>query len=385
MITVRVTRRGADRWAGGHPWIYRSDTLDEPAGPGLVRVVDRRGTFLGQALYSPASEIRLRLLEPSQRPVDAEWWTERLGACLARRGDLDPTAVRLVHAEGDGLPSLVVDRYDRWAVVQLLTAGLETMREGILDALERVLRPAGILLRHDATVRRHEDLPLEVVVARGEVPERIEVREGPVRYWVTPRTGQKTGAYLDQRANRIRAGQLTRPGGRALDCFAYHASFALHLAGRAAEVLAIESSEDAVARGRENAALNGLTNIFWRPGNAFDVLAELDQAGARFDLVVVDPPAFAKSRAALEPALRGYGEINRRAMRLLAPEGIMVTSSCSFHLRRPDFAALVARAAGDAGRRLVVLERFGAGADHPEVVTIPETGYLKGMILRADD
>lgn len=384
MTTVRVSRKGAARWAGGHPWIYRSDTLDAVPDPGVVRVVDPRGRFLGQALHSPASEIRLRLLEPTERPVDPAWWREQIGRCAARRAGIDATACRIVHGEGDGLPSLVVDRYDRWLVVQLLSAGLETMRETVLDALQEVLTPEGILLRHDASVRRHEKLPEGIELARGEVPEQVEVREGGVRYLAAPWTGQKTGAFLDQRVNRVLTGELARDGGRALDCFAYHGSFALHLARRSAQVIALDASEEALARGRANAALNGMTNIDWQLGNAFDVLAELDRAGERFDTVVVDPPAFAKSRQAVEAALRGYHEINRRAIRLLAPGGVLVTASCSFHIGRPAFEEMLLGAAQDAGRPLTVLARLAQSEDHPEILTIPETAYLKGLALRAE-
>lgn len=379
---IRVTAKGAARWAAGHPWIYRSDTLDHPEGAGLVTVRDRRGRFLGQALYSPASEISLRLLEPGERPVDAAWWRDRIAACAARRRSIDATAYRVVHGEGDGLPSLVIDRYDRWVVAQLLSAGLETLRADILAAVAEVLAPEGVLLRHDVGVRRQEHLPQTVELAAGSVPDAVEVREGPVRYVAAPWTGQKTGAFLDQRPNRLLAGALVPSGGRALDCFAYHGSFALHLAGRAREVIALDVSEDALARGRENARLNGIDRISWHLGDAFDVLRDFDRARERFDVVVVDPPAFAKSKGAVPAALRGYHEINRRAMRLLAPGGSLVTASCSFHVRRDQFEAMLVRAAADSGRRLVVERWLGPGEDHPEVLTIPETGYLKGAALR---
>ena len=381
---IRVSRRGAARWAAGHPWIYRSDARDAPAEPGLARVLDERGKLIGQALYSPASEIALRLLEPGDRTVDAGWWRERIAAAHARRAGIDASAYRVVHAEGDGLPSLVVDRYDRWIVAQLLSAGLETMRGWILDAIEEVISPDGILLRNDVAVRRHERLPEAVELARGSVPEWVEVREGAIRYHAAPWTGQKTGAFLDQRPNRIRAAALTLPGGRALDCFAYHGSFALHLATRAGSVVALDVSDEALARGRENARLNGLENIEWQTGDAFEVLRAMDRARERFDLVVVDPPAFAKSRDAVPAAIRGYHEINRRAMRLVAPGGYLLTASCSYHVRRPDFEAMLARAAGDSGRRVVLAEWLAQGSDHPEVLTIPETGYLKGAILRIE-
>jgi 23S rRNA (cytosine1962-C5)-methyltransferase len=381
---IRVSRRGAARWAAGHPWIYRSDTRDTLAEAGLARVLDERGKLIGQALYSPASEIALRLLEPGDRTVDASWWRERIAAADARRAGIAASAYRVVHAEGDGLPSLVVDRYDRWVVAQLLSAGLETMRSWILDAIEDVISPEGVLLRNDVAVRRHERLPEAIELARGSVPEWVEVREGPVRYRAALWTGQKTGAFLDQRPNRIRAAALTRPGGRALDCFAYHGSFALHLATRAGLVVALDVSDEALARGRENARLNGLENIEWRTGDAFEVLRAMDRARERFDLVVVDPPAFAKSRDAVPAALRGYHEINRRAMRLVAPGGYLLTASCSYHVRRPDFEAMLTRAAGESGRRVVLAEWLAQGSDHPEVLTIPETGYLKGAILRIE-
>jgi 23S rRNA (cytosine1962-C5)-methyltransferase len=380
---VTITHRGANRWRRGHPWIYRSDVADESrgGGPGVVRANDPTGRFAGQALYSPASEIRLRLIETSDTPLDHAWWVQRLRDAAARREGIDASAWRVVHGEGDGLPSLVVDRYDRWVVVQLLSAGLETMRGTILDALEEVLQPEGILLRHDVAVRRHEGLSEEVTLARGTVPDRVEVREGAVRWFAAPWDGQKTGAFLDQRPNRIRAGELTPPGGRALDCFSYHGSFALHLARRAGEVVALDASAAALARGAEHAALNGLTNIRWQEGDAFELLRTMERAGERFGMIVVDPPAFAKSRHTLGQALRGYHEINLRAMRLLAPGGRLLTASCSFHLRRPAFLEMIANAAADSGRRLRIVEHLGQGVDHPELATVPETGYLKGVVL----
>lgn len=380
---MTITHRGANRWRRGHPWIYRSDVADDAGagGPSVVRVSDPTGRFAGQALYSPASEIRLRLIETSDTPLDHAWWVQRLSEAAARRDGIDASAWRMVHGEGDGLPSLVVDRYDRWVVAQLLSAGLETMRATILDAIEEVLRPEGILLRHDVAVRRQEGLDEEITLARGTVPRQVEVREGPVRWFAAPWDGQKTGAFLDQRPNRLRAGELTPPGRRALDCFSYHGSFALHLARRAGEVVALDVSAAALTRGAEHAALNGLTNIRWQEGDAFAVLRAMERAGEQFEMIVVDPPAFAKTKHALGQALRGYHEINLRAMRLLAPGGRLLTASCSFHLRRIAFLEMVANAAADSGRRLRVVEHLGQGVDHPELVTVPETGYLKGVVL----
>jgi 23S rRNA (cytosine1962-C5)-methyltransferase len=253
-----------------------------------VRVHDPRGRFIGQALHSPASEIRLRLLERTDRPVDASWWGERLTACAARRAGIDATAWRVVHGEGDGLPSLVVDRYDRWLVVQILSAGLDTMRGLVVDALRDVLDPAGILLRHDAPVRRREGLSTASELAAGDVPREIEVREGGVRYLAAPWEGQKTGAFLDQRPNRLLAEGLTA-GGRALDCFTYHGSFALHLARRAA-AFSRSTPARALARGAANAALNRLDNIEWREADAFEALRTMARERERFDSIVLDPP-----------------------------------------------------------------------------------------------
>jgi 23S rRNA (cytosine1962-C5)-methyltransferase len=380
---ARVTARGADRWRAGHPWIHKSEVREGPNEPGLVRVRDPRGKFIGQALYSPASEIRLRLLEPTDRAVDAGWWRERLSACLAGRVGIDATAYRVVHAEGDGLPSLIVDRYDRWIVAQILSAGLETFRAEVISAIVDVLRPDGVLLRHDTPVRRRERLAEETVLAHGAVPEWVEVREGRIRYVAAPRTGQKTGAFLDQRPNRLLAAELAASGGRSLDCFAYHGSFALHLATRSAEVLAIDSSANALARGAVNAELNGFGNIVWREGDAFATLRALERAREKFDTIVLDPPAFAKGKSTVSQALRGYHEINLRAMRLLSPGGHLLTASCSFHVRLPLFLDMLAAAAADSGRRLVLRRILGQAEDHPEVLTIPETGYLKGAVLQA--
>jgi 23S rRNA (cytosine1962-C5)-methyltransferase len=381
---IRVTARGAERWTRGHPWIYRSEVQEQaPGAPGIVQVHDPHGRFIGQALYSPGSEIRLRLIERTDRAVDTGWWREKLAACRDRRVGIDATACRIVHGEGDGLPSLIVDRYDRWLVGQLLSSGLETVREPMLAALVELFSPEGILLRHDAAARRREGLPAEPELVHGNVPRQIEVREGNIRYLAAPWDGQKTGAFLDQRPHRLLAGRLARPGGRALDCFAYHGSFALHLAERSATVLAIDVSREALERGAANAALNGRANIEWREGDAFETLRGFARAHERFDSIVLDPPAFAKSRAAVPGALRGYHEINLRAMRCLAPGGSLLTASCSFHVRLPAFLAMLADAAADSGRAMVLRRVLGQAEDHPEVLTIPETGYLKGAVLEA--
>ncbi len=381
---VKVTARGAERWKQGHPWIYRSDVAEEPdKTPGIVPVTDRKGKFLGQALYSPRSEIRLRLLTRGQEPIVAQWWTQRIAAAARRRNGIAASAWRVVHAEGDALPSLVIDKYGPWIVAHLLSAGLETARADIIAGITAALDPEGILLRNDAGVRRHEGLPEEVVLASGQVPEVVEVLEDGVKYLAAPWSGQKTGAFLDQRENRALVGRQTTPGGRALDLFTYHGSFALHLARQAKEVLAVDQSADALARGAENARLNAIDNIEWREANAFDLLRDLERLREQFDTIALDPPAFAKTKANLERAVAGYKEVNLRAMKILAPGGVLFTSSCSYHVSRDIFNAMLADAARDSGRRIQVLAATGASSDHPELLNVPETGYLKGVLLRA--
>lgn len=381
--TAVVSPKGALRWQRGHPWIFRSDVLTPPAtAAGIVRVTERSGRPIGTALWSPASEISLRLLDRDPAvTIDAAWWHRSIARAVERRSGLAATgnAWRLVHGEGDGLPSLIVDRYDRWLVVQLLSAGLETQREQIVAALLGLTAAEGVLARNDAAIRTKEGLPRSVEVLHGTVPDEIEVHEAGVRYLAAPRSGQKTGAFLDQRENRIRIGALAR--GRSLDCFSYHGSFALHLARNAESVTALDSSAEALERARVNAGLNGYRNIEFVEADAFAWMRERERERQQFDTIVVDPPAFAKSRSALGAAIRGYHEINLRAMRLLAPGGFLFTASCSFHLTRARFLDMLEGAAADSGRRLILRGIYGQPVDHPEILTVPETGYLKGAML----
>lgn len=382
---VTVSKKGALRWDLGHPWIYRSDVSPARIPAGIVEVQDHKGRFLGQALYSPASEIRLRLLTRQMEPIEIGFWEQRLGRAAALRSGLEAgtSAYRLVHAEADGLPSLIVDRYGEWLVVQLLSAGLEAVRGDVIEAIARVFRPRGVLLRNDAPVRRRERLPLEVVEVFGSIPEIIEVREGEVRYLVSPRGGQKTGAFLDQRENRALAGELAR--GRALDLFTYQGLFALHLARRAEQVTAADTSGSALELAKENARLNGIDRIEWLEADVFDLLPQLEREGKRFDCIVLDPPPFARQKSALRSALAGYKEINLRAMRLLTKGGVLLTFSCSFHIGRREFLSMLWAAAAESNRRLALERLLGQPRDHPEILTIPETGYLKGAVLRALD
>lgn len=387
-----VSPRGAKRLAAGHPWVYKSDVTRRPdVDAGAVAVRDGRGRPLGVALWSPRSEIALRLIDRDPRArIDATWWRTRLAAAIARRAHLEPetTAYRLVHGEGDGLPALICDRYDRWLVVQLLSASVERYRAEIVEALQTLTGADGMLARHDVAVRRTEGLPDAVELLHGEVPREIEVREGAIRYLAAPWDGQKTGAFLDQRENRMFMGEIAH--GRALDCFTYHGSFALHLARNATTVVALDSSAAALERGRRNATRNGITTVEFVAADAFDYLrdAERTRAGSartRFDTIVLDPPAFAKSRSAVPGALRGYKEINLRAMRLLAPGGLLYTASCSFHVTKPLFLDMLSSAASDSGRRIAFRRLLTQSSDHPEILTIPETGYIKGALLEALD
>lgn len=383
--TARVTRGGAARWtARMHPWIYRGDVIEiSTDGPGAVRVIDQGGRPIGMGLYSPRSVIALRMLTRKIRFIDTGFWEERIAGAVTFRKRLQPaaTAYRLIHAEADGMPSLLVDRYGPHVVVQILSAGLEEFRADIVAGLCNVVAPTGILARNDTSIRAHEGLSQDVELLWGEVPQRIEVEEEGIRYLAAPWTGQKTGAFLDQRENRSRARDFA--GGTALDCFSFHGAFALHLARAGAEVTAVDSSEAALARGRENAGLNDLDTIEFVEANVFDFLREREAAGDRFDTVILDPPAFAKRRDAIDGALRGYKEINLRAMRLLAPGGHLLTFSCSWHIGRDRFRAMLEDAAADAGRRLRWVEWRGQAACHPEIVQVPESAYLKGAILQA--
>lgn len=380
-----VSRRAVQRLRRGHPWVFRSDVERRPSqAAGIVPVEGPDGAPLGFALWSPLSEISLRRIETDlSRTPDAAWWHEKLRTAIARRAPLahESNAYRLVHGEGDGLPSLVVDRYGDVLVVQLLSAGVDAWTDTIVSSLVELTQCTGILARNDPAARGREGLPREVKLLYGEVPRTVEVVEHGVRYFAAPWDGQKTGAFLDQRENRVLIGSLAR--GQALDCFAYHGSFALHLAKKADRVFALDVSAPALARVHEHAERNGLTNIEPVEGDAFDVLRGWHKEGRRFDTIVVDPPAFAKTKSAIDGALRGYKDINLQAMRLLAPGGLLFTASCSFHLSRGHFFEMLQDASADSGRAFALRAITGQPLDHPELITVPETGYLKGALLEA--
>lgn len=381
--TVTIARRGEARLRSGHPWIYRSDVerADAPAGA-LVRVLSARGATLGHAFWSDRSQIALRLLVRGETPLERDFVRRRLERAITRRRELeiDADAYRLVHAEADELPSLVVDRYGPFLAVQALSQGTDRLLAEIVDALGDLLRPEGIVARHDVGSRTLEGLDREVRVLAGRIPERIDVREGPTVFELDLLAGQKTGLYLDQRENHALAARLAR--GRALDAFAYHGGFALALARRCESVVAVESSAAACERTLANAQRNGLANVRVEEANAFDRLRAADERGERFDAIVLDPPAFARNRAAVATALRGYKELNLRAMRILEPGGLLVTATCSHHVDEQAFGRMLAEAAGDVGARMAVIERRGQALDHPVILGIPETGYLQCWFLR---
>jgi 23S rRNA (cytosine1962-C5)-methyltransferase len=381
--TVSITQRGAERILAGHLWVYRSDVADAAgAEPGaVVRLQDRRQRYLGQALYSSKSQIALRLLTRERRPFDRAFLAERIAAAVKYRALVatDTGVCRLVASEGDLLPSLTVDRYGDCLVLQTLSQGMDRLKPTIVAILQEQLSPLSILERNDSSVRALEDLPEQKGVLAGKPLSEALVEEGGLRFVYDLLGGQKTGGYLDQRENRAAARHYAR--GRLLDCFTYTGGFALSLARECQSVLAIESSVEALALARRNQDLNALSNIEWREANCFDYLKAADRAGERFDTIVLDPPAFARQKSGLEGALRGYKELNLRALKILNRGGFLITCSCSFHVSEADFLETVAGAALDAHRRVQVVERRTQARDHPILLTVPETHYLKCLIL----
>ncbi len=381
-ISVIVTNRGANRLCSGHPWVYRSDVSEAGGESGdVVRVSDRRGKFLGRAFYNPNSEISLRLATRDDEPVDESWFASKVEHALDYRKSLeiDADAYRLLHGEADGAPGLVVDRYGDYLVLQVGSAAVERRLEWVTDALEERLKPAGILARNDSTARKREGLDTESRVLSGDAPESVVVREGNVRYRADLWGGQKTGGFLDQRENHLAAGRYAF--GRVLDVFSYTGVFALHAARSSESVEVVDASGPALDAARANAGLNGLENIVFTHANAFDLLRKRSDAGEPYDAVILDPPAFAKTKRDLRKARRAYKEINLRAMKLLNPGGIFITCSCSYHFSRELMEDTLRSAAADTGRTMRVREWRGQSADHPELLAVPETRYLKCAVL----
>jgi len=381
--SVTISARGEQRVRLGHPWIYRADVAAVAADGGdVVQVLGPRARVLGYALFSDRSQIAIRMLSRGEQPLDESLLRRRLEASIRFRESLmlDATAYRLVHGEADLLPSLVVDRYDDYLVIQALSQGVDRLLPAITEHLRELLQPAGILARNDPKVRALEGLPQSVDVLHGTIPDSVVVREGPIEYAVDLRRGQKTGLFLDQRENREAAAQYAH--GRLLDCFSYNGGFALRLARRCTDAEAVDISGDAVARIRANAERNGLPHLQAREANVFDELRRHERAGERYDTIVLDPPAFAKNKASVPNALAGYKEINLRAMRLLSPGGYLITCSCSYNVNEEMFEAVLHEASADSRTQVSMVEKRMQGRDHPVLVGVPETHYLKCFILR---
>ncbi len=385
--TAVISPKGAARVRDGHLWIYRSDVTGRPKVEtgSVVRVVDNRGRFLAQAHFGAESEITLRLISNEETEINREFWRKRLLAAAdwRRRIVTDTDAYRLVHSEGDYLPGLIIDRYGDCFVLQTLTRGMDVLKPMWTELLVEEFQPRLIVERNDAKVRQLEGLPMinSVLYSKGDsTAAEFPITENGIKFQVDLLEGQKTGAFLDQRENRAAA--MNYATGRGLDCFSFHGSFALHLASDCDTVTAIDISEPAIERASRNAELNGVTNIEFIAANVFDRLRDYDDAGERFDTIVLDPPAFAKNRGALEGALRGYKEINLRALRILNPGGVLITCSCSYHVGEELFLEMLLEAARDSGRQVQIIEKRTQGRDHPILLTVPETYYLKCMVLR---
>jgi 23S rRNA (cytosine1962-C5)-methyltransferase len=381
--SVTISARGVERLRTGHWWVYRSDVkADAPAGS-IVRVVDERGKFQGRAFYSDRSQIAVRLLTRQDVPVDRGFFAARLRQAGEYRARVveHTDAYRLVHGEADHLPSIIVDRYGDYLVIQTLSQAAEAQKALIVDLLGEQFSPAGILERNDPKVRLLEGLEQKVGVLAGDVPDEVVAAENGIKFVYDLAKGQKTGGFLDQRENHWAARRYS--SGEVLDCFSYQGGFALTVAGAAQHVEAIDMAPAAVNASRRNQKLNGVENVTFREGNTFDLLKEYDEAGRKFDTVILDPPAFAKNRDAIPAAQRGYKEINLRALKLLKPGGYLISCSCSYHVSEPLLLQILAEAANDAKKSIVVAERRTQAQDHPVLLTMPETMYLKCLIVRS--
>lgn len=388
-----VTKKGAKRVRGGHLWIYKSDVQKTDAeGGDVVAVYDEARNFVGKAFYSDSSEITLRIFTTQDEEIDAEYWRSKISEAMMRRRDFNDLAgrplsqmpentdsVRIVYSEGDLIPSLIVDFYHNVFVIQTLSQGTEKLKNTFVDILKEY-QPEAIIERNDVKVRQRENLPLQSGVLYGAVPDELIIEQDGIKFHVAPLEGQKTGSFLDQRENHFAVRSYAF--GKGLDCFTFNGGFALNLAQVCESVKAIDISEDAIKLARRNAELNNVTNIKFQTANVFDALRDLEKSGEKFDTIVLDPPAFVKSRAVLRSAVRGYKEINLRALKLLNKGGILVTCSCSFHFSEEIFFETIAESARDARRRVHLIEKRMQAADHPVLVGMPETYYLKCFILR---
>ncbi len=378
-----ISKRATERIRAGHLWIYRSDIRECRAdGGSVVDICDVKGKFYGRAFYSDKSQIALRMVTNSDEIVNREFWLNRLKTAIALREKTvsDTEVCRLVNGEGDGIPSVIIDRYKDVISIQTLSQGSDRIKDLIAEILSDLINPVSIIERNDGKVRELEGLPRQVSILKGEDPGEIVCLENGLKFYFHPSSGQKTGAFLDQRENRALAGRLSL--GTGLDCFCYAGGFALNMAKSCEHVEAVDISESAIDLAKKNALLNGTTNIKFETDNIFDRLKLYDIQKRKFDTIVLDPPAFAKSRAHIEAALRGYKEINLRAMRLLNSGGLLVTCSCSQNIDENAFLNILTKAASDARSRVQVIEKRTQGKDHPFLLSMPETYYLKCIYLR---
>ncbi|HUK89872.1 MAG TPA: class I SAM-dependent rRNA methyltransferase [Blastocatellia bacterium] len=382
---MTINRHGLARVRARHCWVYRSDIVDagDSSGGDVVQVLGPGRVMLGSALYSSRSQIALRMITFDGRTIDRDFWLNRLTDAEALRSRIAPgrDAFRLVYGESDLLPSLIIDRYQNCFVIQTLSQGMDRLKQMWIEVLVERFSPEAIIERNEAKVRDMEGLSRNAGVIYGKAPDELQITEGTLRFNVDLNKGQKTGMFLDQSENRIAAERYAR--GRALDCFTFQGAFALHLAKSANHVTAVDASADALQWAARNASENGLSNIEFVEANVFDLLGKMERAGERFDAIVLDPPAFAKSRGSAEAAGRGYKEINLRAIKMLSPGGTLITSTCSYHMSEDDFLNLLSQASSDAGRSVRILEKRMQAPDHPVLVSMPETYYLKCVVLSA--
>jgi len=384
MGRLTISNKGLAWFQKGHPWIFRNDLekIDDAVSGSIVNLETKRGAFLAQGFYSDRSKIAFRLLSRKPDKIEAPFWWERVQEAHRFRQMVvaHTNAYRLIYGESDGIPSLIVDRYGDHFVVQTLSQGSEGILEIIVQALLELFNPMSIILRNDLAVRSLEGLPQEKKILHGELPARTEVFEGDIRYQVDLWSGQKTGSYLDQRENHLHAGALLQ--GKVLDAFCYQGLFALHAGRRSRQVIAVDSSLEAINQGKENARLNSLHHIEFLKENVFDFLKVQNEIGERYDGIILDPPAFAKSRENVSDAARGYKELNLRAMRLLNPGGLLITASCSYNLSEAKFIEILKDSAKDSGSTLRMIARKTQSADHPVLLTFPESLYLKCIFLQ---
>ncbi len=381
--SVVISLRGVERLRSGHLWVYRSDISSVQADPGaVVRLSDDRGRFQGRAFYSDKSQISIRLLTRSDIPIDRAFFAERIERAAAYRKLIveDSDAYRLVYSEGDLLPSLIVDRYGEYLVIQTLSQSTERLKNLFVEILVEMFAPKGVLERNDPKVRLLEGLDQRIGVLYGQVPTEVSAKQNGVTFIHDLAKGQKTGSFLDQRENHRAARRYA--SGEVLDCFSYEGGFALTVADKSSRAEGIEMAPAALEAARRNQKVNAISNVHFREGNTFDLLKEYDDAGRRFQMIILDPPAFAKNRDSIPAARRGYKEINLRALKLLTPGGFLVTCSCSYHISEALFLQILAEAANDAGRTISIVERRTQAQDHPIILTMPETHYLKCLVMR---